>query len=75
MLKNAASGVLASFRPSTYLRGYVEGLNPLRPCWTAFLNILQRITSFDVPVSGTHSIVPLSAFSLPCFFLLSIRLV
>jgi len=29
-------GVLASFRPSTYPRGYVEGLHPLRPCWTNF---------------------------------------
>ena len=43
MLKKSASCVLASFRPSTYPRGYVEALLSLRPCWTAFLNTLQAI--------------------------------
>ena len=42
MLKKSASGVLASFRPSTYHRGYVSGLHLLRPCWTAFLSILRE---------------------------------
>jgi len=42
MLKKSASIVLASFRPSTYPRGYASGLHSLRPCWTAFLSILQE---------------------------------
>ena len=42
MLKNSASIVLASFRPSTYPRGYASALHSLRPCWTAFLSILRR---------------------------------
>jgi len=41
MLKKLASIVLASFRPSTYRRGYASGLHSLRPCWTTFLSILQ----------------------------------
>ena len=32
MLKKLASFVLASFRPSTYPRGYASGLRSLRPC-------------------------------------------
>src|SRR5207344_3532021 len=40
MLKKSASFVLASFRPSTYPRGYASGLHSLRPCWTACLSIL-----------------------------------
>ena len=40
MLKKAASCVLASFRPSTYPKGYASGLHSLRPCWTTFLSIL-----------------------------------
>jgi len=43
MLKKAASGVLASFRSSTYPRGYASGLHSLRPFWTAFLSILPTI--------------------------------
>ena len=42
MLKKSASSVLASFRPSTYPRGYASALHSLRPCWTAFLSILQE---------------------------------
>ncbi len=41
MLKKPASGVLASFRPSTYPRGYASALHSLRPCWTDFLSILR----------------------------------
>ena len=41
MLKKSASGVLASFRPSTYPRGYASALHSLRPCWTNFLSILR----------------------------------
>jgi len=40
MLKKSASSVLASFRPSTYLRGYDSALHSLRSCWTNFLSIL-----------------------------------
>ena len=32
MLKKSASFVLASFRPSTYPRGYASALHSLRPC-------------------------------------------
>ena len=42
MLKQPAIFVLASFRPSTYHRGYASGLHSLRPCWTACLSILQE---------------------------------
>jgi len=41
MLKKSASGVLASFRSSTYPREYASGLHSLRPCWTNFLSILR----------------------------------
>ena len=41
MLKKSASIVLASFRPSTYPRGYASVLHSLRPCWTAILSILR----------------------------------
>jgi hypothetical protein len=44
MLKKSASGVLASFRPSTYPRGYASALHSLRPCRTAFLSILRAST-------------------------------
>jgi len=43
MLKKSASFVLASFRPSTYPRGYASALHSLRPCWTNFLSILPGI--------------------------------
>ena len=48
MLKKSASGVLASFRSSTYPRGYASGLHSLWPCWTAFLSILLNIKRLDV---------------------------
>src|SRR5262249_51954504 len=41
MLKKPASFVLASLRPSTYLKPYASGLRSLRPRWTVFLNILR----------------------------------
>jgi uncharacterized protein DUF6754 len=41
MLKNASSFVLTSFRPSTYYEAYASGLRSLRPCWKAFLTILN----------------------------------
>jgi len=39
MLKKSASVVLASFRPSTYPRGYASALHSLRPRWTNCLSI------------------------------------
>ena len=39
--EGSASGVLASFRSSTYPRGYASALHSLRPCWTNFLSILR----------------------------------
>jgi hypothetical protein len=53
MLKKPASGVLASFRPSTYPRGYASGLHSLRPCWTVFLSILRE---FSLLVSDMQAI-------------------
>src|SRR4030065_2177474 len=41
MLKSAVDCVLASFRSSTYPRGYASGLHSLRPCRTTLLNILR----------------------------------
>ena len=45
MLKQSASSVLASFRPSTYPRRYASVLHSLRPCWTASLSILRGMCS------------------------------
>ena len=45
MLKKSASSVLASFRASTYPRGYASALHSLRPCWTNFLSILRERAS------------------------------
>jgi len=42
MRKKSASSVLASFRPSTYPRGYASAFHSLRPYWTAFLSILRE---------------------------------
>jgi len=41
MLKQSASIVLVSFRPSTYPRGYASALHSLRPRWTNCLSIPQ----------------------------------
>ena len=62
MLKKSASFVLASFRSSTYPRGYASDLHLLRPCRTNFLSILQgcvllswagRPTPFSSIISGS----------------------
>jgi hypothetical protein len=42
MLITASCFVLASFRPSTYPRGYASALHSLRPCRRAFLIILRN---------------------------------
>jgi len=62
MLKKSASGVLASFRPSTYPRGYASALHSLRPCWTNFLSILLGLsrcaTHSDRGVFGSNLVFP-----------------
>jgi hypothetical protein len=42
MLKQPASSVLTSFRPSSYPEGTPAGLHSLRPCWTGCLSILPE---------------------------------
>src|SRR5688572_1298742 len=42
-LKKSVSVVLASFRSSTYPRGYASALHSLRPCWTAFSSLLRGL--------------------------------
>ena len=56
MLKEFASIVLVSFRPSTYPKGYASGLHSLRPCWTNFLSILRN----RVFLSGTRTVASVS---------------
>ena len=51
LLTKSASSVLASFKSSTYPRGYASGLHSLRPCWTAFLNSLRLIVRSFVTCS------------------------
>jgi hypothetical protein len=51
LLKKSASSVLASFRPSTYPRGYASALHSMRPCWTAFLNSLLALEEQSVTCS------------------------
>jgi hypothetical protein len=66
MLKKSASIVLASFRPSTYPRGYASGLHSLRPCWTAFLSILQECFSVIPHVRSMDALVCEHSFSAAC---------
>jgi hypothetical protein len=47
MLKKSASFVLASLKASTYEKQYASAFRLLRPCWTAFLTILQA-RSLDI---------------------------
>ena len=63
MLKKSACGVLASFRPSTYPRGYASALHSLRPCWTNFLSILRKcfpvvICAWTIEVLAYQNIFP-----------------
>jgi hypothetical protein len=46
--------VLASFRPSTYPRGYASALHSLRPCWMDFLSILRVHSSVMPGISIVH---------------------
>jgi hypothetical protein len=56
MLKKPASVVLASFRSSTYPRGYVSDLYSLRPCWTVILSILRAALAL-LPVARSLEII------------------
>ncbi len=51
MLKQSASIILASFRSSTYPRGYDSALHSLRPCWANCLSILSNVVSVTRHVS------------------------
>jgi hypothetical protein len=46
MLKKPASGVLAS-PEAQRTKAYASPLRSLRPCWTAFLSILQVIRHYQ----------------------------
>ncbi len=70
MLKKSAGSVLASFRSSTYPRGYASALHSLRPCRTSFLSILRECS----PVRGKGSrtnLHPQWRFGLPSSVLLA----
>jgi len=54
MSKKASGFVLASFRSSTYPRGYASVLHLLRPCRRTFLTILQP-DKFGNSVCDMHS--------------------
>jgi len=66
MLKKSASGVLASFRPSTYPRGYASALHSLRPCWTAFLSILREGSPVVPHLRTIEVLVYQNSFSTAC---------
>ena len=66
MLKKSASVVLASFRPSTYPRGYASALPSLRPCWTAFLSILREGSPVVPHLRTTEVLVYQNSFSAAC---------
>ena len=66
MLKKPASFVLASFRSSTYPRGYASGLHSLRPCWTAILSILLAIQSRAPRVLSRQRVVQELSISADC---------
>jgi hypothetical protein len=53
MLKKSAGFILASFRHSTYPRGYASALHSLRPCTANFLSILgERLLLFQTSRNG-----------------------
>jgi hypothetical protein len=66
MLKKSASSVLVSFRPSTYPRGYASALHSLRPCWTAFLSILQGCFPLVPHVRTSEVFACRNSFSAAC---------
>jgi hypothetical protein len=57
MLKQSASVVLASFRPSTYPRGYASAFHSLRPCWTDCLSILEEYAPVVLRVQPIETLV------------------
>jgi hypothetical protein len=66
MLKQSASFVLASFRPSTYLRGYASVLHSLRPCWTVFLSILRGCAFLVQDVQAIEFLLCRNGFFAAC---------
>ena len=66
LLTKSASGVLASFRSSTYPRGYASGLHSLRPCCTAFLNSLRAIQLLSVRTDLASLLESSSSLSTNC---------
>ena len=66
MLKKSASVVLASFRPSTYPRGYASALHSLRPCRTAFLSILRECSPVVPYVRTIEVFACQHSFSVAC---------
>jgi hypothetical protein len=66
MLKKSASSVLASFRPSTYPKGYASVLHSLRPCWTVFLSILRSIPPLSQTLGPVKILACHNNFSVAC---------
>jgi len=62
MRKKSTSGVLASLRGSPYGAEYDSPLGSLRPCWTAFLRILQAILTLPRHVSCLRCITQQLSF-------------
>ena len=69
ILKKSASFVLASFRPSTYPRGYASALHSLRPCWTAFLSILHGRFPLIPNVQAIDVLLHRNGFPAACLLL------
>jgi len=67
MLKKSASSVLASFRPSTYPRGYASALHSLRPCWTVFLSILWECSPVVSYLQTIEVFACHNSFSAACY--------
>jgi hypothetical protein len=67
MLKKSASVVLASLEASTYPPAYASTSRSLRPCWTAFLNILRVVCEPPV-LTRAHGFqwYPTNSFSIAC---------
>jgi hypothetical protein len=66
MLKKSTSGVLASFRPSTYPRGYAADLHSLWPCWTSFLSILRGCSALGPDVQDIEVLPCRTGYSVFC---------
>jgi hypothetical protein len=67
MLKKSPSVVLASFRSSTYARGYASALHLLRPSWTNLLSILRESFPVVIRVRTTEALAYQCVFSHPAY--------